>query len=51
MAKCNICKKQIKETFLNKLIGTYVKVNKKKKIVCNDCQRKYSQKEILEKLK
>ena len=28
-----------------------IKVNKKKKIVCNDCQRKYSQKEILEKLK
>ena len=51
MVKCDICKKQIKETFLNKIIGTYIKVNKKRKTVCNECQKKYSQKQILEKLK
>lgn len=51
MTKCDICKKSVKETFLNKIIGTYIKVDKKRKIVCNECQKKNSQKEILEILK
>jgi len=44
--KCSICKKQIEETFLKKIIGTYIK----KKAVCNECQKKYPSKEIKEKL-
>lgn len=51
MVTCAICKKKVKETFLNKLMGAHVKVHKKLKIICNECQRKYSQQEILNKLK
>ncbi|MBW2965129.1 hypothetical protein KY363_06745 [Candidatus Woesearchaeota archaeon] len=50
--KCEICKKKIAETFLEKPIGTYVKDEKgKKHTVCSECQRRFSSKEeILEKL-
>jgi len=51
MVKCDICNKTVKETFLNKLVGTYIKVNKKRKTVCSECQKKYSSKEIIEKIK
>ncbi|MFH1063574.1 MAG: hypothetical protein V1729_00670 [Candidatus Woesearchaeota archaeon] len=44
--KCDICKKKIGETFLNKPIGTYVKDEKgKKHTVCDECQRKLGKKE------
>jgi len=36
MTKCSICKEKIETTFLNKLIGTYIKG----KPVCSQCQRK-----------
>ena len=51
--KCEICKNKIEETFLNKVVGSYVKDEKgKKHLVCNDCQKKYkTKKEILAKLK
>jgi hypothetical protein len=50
--KCEICKEKIKETFLSKPIGTYVKDEKgKKHSICFECQKKHgSKKEILEKL-
>ena len=52
MAKCEICGKRLTETFLRKLIGTYIKVNGKKKVVCPECQKKFKTKEeILENLK
>ena len=53
MAKCAICSKKISETFLGKIIGTYVKDAKgKKHIVCFECQKKFKdKKEILESLK
>lgn len=35
--KCAVCKGKVEETFLGKIKGTYVK----KKIVCNECQKKY----------
>jgi len=48
---CTICKNKIQETFLKKIIGTYVKDKKgKKKIVCKDCQSKLSEEEIKEKI-
>ena len=52
MVKCNICSKKIEQTFLKKLIGTYVKDKKgKKHAVCFECQKKFSDKEaILKKL-
>jgi hypothetical protein len=48
---CTICKNKIQETFLKKIIGTYVKDKKgKKKPVCKDCQSKLSEQEIQEKI-
>jgi hypothetical protein len=50
--KCEICKAKINETFLNKVIGTYVKDEKgKKHMVCPECQKKLKSKEdILAKI-
>lgn len=45
-AKCEICKKKVEETFLNKMIGTYVKDSKgKKRVICPECQKKFPKKE------
>ncbi len=51
--KCEICGNKIKELFLGKLKGTYIKDKKgKKHIVCFECQKKFKTKEkILENLK
>jgi len=46
--KCSICKEKIETTFLDKILGTYIK----KKPVCSDCQKKYGEKlneELLKK--
>jgi hypothetical protein len=49
--KCEICKKNVEKTFLDKMIGGIVKDKKgKKHTVCPECQRKYSKLEMLEKL-
>jgi len=46
--KCEICKKRIEETFLKKMLGTYVKDEKgKKHAICFECQKKFSSKEEL----
>ncbi|MDD5087123.1 MAG: hypothetical protein PHV16_05220 [Candidatus Nanoarchaeia archaeon] len=46
--KCEICKKRIDETFLKKIIGTYVKDEKgKKHSICFECQKKFPSKEEL----
>ncbi len=47
--KCALCGKKIETTFLNKIIGTYVKVNGKMYPVCRECQKKYSMEEIKSK--
>ena len=49
--KCEICKENISTTFLEKIRGTYVKANKKSYIVCDNCQKKFSIKDIKDKLK
>ena len=52
MMKCSICSKKIEKTFLNKVVGMIIKVNKKQKYVCPECQSKFKTKEeILENLK
>ena len=53
MAKCEICSKKIEETFLGKIIGTYIKDAKgKKHIICFECQKKFPKKqELLKALK
>ena len=46
--KCEVCKKGIEETFLKKIIGTYVKDPKgKRRAICPDCQKKFPAKEKL----
>ncbi|MFH1054294.1 MAG: hypothetical protein V1740_07785 [Candidatus Woesearchaeota archaeon] len=48
MAKCEICKKKIEETFLKKMVGTVVKDEKgKKHFVCSSCQTKSKDKKEL----
>lgn len=51
-SKCDVCNKKIEETFLKKILGTYIKDNKgKKHLICPECQRKLGKKEeILKKL-
>ena len=41
MAKCEICGNKIQTTFLNKIIGTTIKIEGKKKTICSGCQKKY----------
>jgi len=51
--KCSVCDKTIETTFLNKIIGTYVKdVKGKLHSVCFECQKKFdSKEEILKAMK
>ncbi|MDD5133038.1 MAG: hypothetical protein PHD81_03100 [Candidatus Nanoarchaeia archaeon] len=42
--KCDICKKSIEPNFLEKIFGSYIKKDGKKKVVCNACQSKYKDK-------
>ena len=46
MAKCEICRNKIEETFLEKIKGTFIN----KKVVCADCQKQYTVEELKEKL-
>jgi len=42
MVKCSICKIQIEKTFLDKLLGTYLKDDKGRMLaVCFECQKKF----------
>lgn len=52
MAKCEICKKKIAVTFLEKMQGTIVKDKSgKQHAVCFECQKKFMTKEeILKQL-
>ena len=51
--KCSVCNKPIDTTFLNKVLGTYIKDPKGKlHPVCFECQKKFSSKEeILKAIK
>ena len=51
--KCSICNKTMYTTFLNKILGTYVKDSKGKlHAVCFECQKKFNSKEeILKAIK
>jgi hypothetical protein len=50
--KCEICKGKVQQTFLKKIVGTYVKDKKgKKHSICSTCQNKFKNKEeILKQL-
>ncbi|MBU1975451.1 MAG: hypothetical protein KKG59_03530 [Nanoarchaeota archaeon] len=49
--KCSVCGKNVDQTFLKKLVGTYVKDKKsKKKPVCKVCQKTMTMEQIKEKL-
>ena len=45
--KCEMCGEKVEITFLSKIDGTYIK----RKIVCSDCQKKYSLEELKNKIK
>lgn len=47
--KCEICKNKIEEIFLGKIKGTIIKKpgSGKPHYVCQDCQKKYKNKEEL----
>jgi hypothetical protein len=46
--KCDICGKTLGETFLKKIIGSYVKDSKgKMRPICRECQKKFLTKEEL----
>lgn len=50
--KCSICSKKLEKTFLNKLVGTMMKVEGKEYYICPECQKKLKTKEeILKNLK
>ena len=51
--KCEICRKEIEVTFMNKILGTYVKdKDGKQHTICFECQKKFNTKEkILENIK
>lgn len=41
--KCELCKQAVETTFLDKILGTYVKDAKgKKHVVCVHCQRQHA---------
>ncbi len=44
--KCDLCKKEIEGNFLNKIKGTFIKVDGKRKMVCNSCQSEHKDKLI-----
>jgi len=54
--KCNLCKEEIKTTFLDKLEGTIMTINEdensKKFYICSSCQKEYKEdlKEKISKL-
>ncbi|MBU0471873.1 MAG: hypothetical protein KKF65_04560 [Nanoarchaeota archaeon] len=49
--KCDVCGKKVEITFLSKVVGAYMKNDKrKKKLVCSECQKTYSKKDLLKKL-
>ena len=50
--KCSVCSKKIETTFLNKILGTMIKVEGKEKAICPECQSKLKTKEeIIKNLK
>ena len=41
--KCEICNKTIETTFMEKILGTYIKDGKgKKHAICQECQKKFN---------
>ena len=48
--KCAVCNAPIEIIFLEKINGTWLRSKAKKRAVCSACQKKYSLKDIREKL-
>jgi redox-regulated HSP33 family molecular chaperone len=49
--KCDICREKVETLFLEKIKGTYIGKGKKKKVICQHCQKQYTMDEIRKKLK
>lgn len=51
MVKCEICGEKIQNTFLHKILGTYVKDSKGKRLpICQNCQKEKTMEEIKKQL-
>jgi uncharacterized protein with PIN domain len=48
--KCELCKAEIRTTFLGKIRGTYLRRGKRKLAICFQCQKRYKWEEIRERL-
>ncbi len=49
--KCASCKEKIETTFLEKIIGTYIKdAEGKKHAICFECQRALTKPQLLERI-
>ncbi len=48
--KCASCDQEVHTTFLDKVVGTYVKKDGVSSLVCDECQRAYSHDELLARL-
>lgn len=46
---CDICSSNVEKTFLGKLVGSFVKINGKKRVVCSSCQSRLKSKEEMTK--
>jgi uncharacterized protein with PIN domain len=50
--KCASCNNPLQKTFLDKIVGTYVKDEKGKRFaVCFECQRAFKKEELLLRIK
>ncbi len=45
--RCDICRNNIAETFLKKIMGTQVRTRGKRHNVCFECQKKFPDKQAL----
>ena len=51
MVKCEICGEKVQKTFLNKILGTYMKDSHgKQRVICQNCQKEYDDEKLKEKL-
>lgn len=51
MVKCAICGEKVQTTFLNKLVGTYLRNSKgKREAICQNCQKDNTAEELKAKL-
>jgi len=41
--KCFLCKEELKTGFMDKIVGTTIKLKKQSFFICSDCQKKHKE--------